>query len=540
MIAIHDHALPYREPPRAVGQGGKYDPTRDAVGFEWSPKDARNAVEFFPKCLTLTSGECAGRPFDLQLWQADYVATLHGWRDSSGARRYRESGFFTPRKNGKTETAAGLALYGLGADKEQRAQVYSAAKTRDQATMVFEPAAAMVRNSEVLRRRFEITPSRKQILFGSTASYYRAISADAGNAHGFNPHLVLFDELHTQSSRDLYDALRSGMGARRHPLFASFSTAGHNRLSICWEVWQMARRVRDGVLPESTFLPLIYELPDGADWKNEDVWRDCNPNLGVTISMEFLRAEFRKAQESPSYENTFRNLFLNEWTEQAVRWLPMEAWDDCDTIDSATLDGCECWAGLDMSSTRDLTAFCLAFPLADNRVAVLVWFWIPEDTARAAERSDHVPYRDWASRGLVTLTPGAQVDQERVRRDIVAIGERFRIREIACDRWNAGWITTALKQDGFDVVGFGQGMASMSQPAKELEKLVLAGNLLHGNNPVLRWMAANVAVEQDAAGNIKPTKAKSSGRIDGIVAATMATGRALSAEKVFDTFFVTG
>jgi len=541
MIAIHDNSLPYRDPPTAIGQCGKYDPTRDAGGeWQWNPDKARLLVDFFPTFLTLTNGEKAGRPFTPQPWQADYLATMAGWESvETGFRRYRESCFFTPRKMGKTETGAGIALFCTGADGYARAQVYSAAKTRNQASRVFDPAAAMVRGNAELRKLFQVTPSRKQIAFTPAHATYEALSADAGSAHGYNPHAVLFDELHTQTTRELYEALKSGMGQQDQPLFLSMSTAGHDRNSICWEVWKYAQRVRDGVSTEPTFLPLIYELPEGADWRSEDVWHACNPNLGITVSLDFLRAEYRRAQESPLYENTFRNLYLNEWTEQAVRWLPMDAWDRCGEADIAGLCEREAWAALDMSSTTDVTAFVLSIPLDERRVALVPHFWIPEETARQAERTDRVPYRQWAKDGLVTLTPGRQVDQEFVRRDIGQLCERFTVREIAIDRWNAGWITTALQSDGFNVVAHGQGMASMSGPSKEFEKLILGGLLCHGNNPVLRWMAGNVAAEVDAAGNIKPTKAKSTGRIDGIVAAIMAVGRAVTATPVGGAWFVT-
>jgi len=527
MAAIHDSTELYRNPPTKIGQGGKYDPTRDADGYEWSPKHAAAIVDFFPTYLMLTSGKTAGQKFQLQPWQADYLATLNGWRDASGRRRYRESTFFTPRKNGKTETGAGIALYMLALDGEQKAEVYSAAKDREQASRVFEPAAAMVEKSPSLRSRFRITPSRKTIDYHATHSYYKATSADSGGKHGLSPHCVLFDELHTQPNRSLYEAFKSGLGFRAHPLFVSMSTAGTDRLSICYEVWQIARKVRDGVFRDPEFLPLVYEFPDGADWKDEDVWRDCNPNLGVVTSLEFLRAEFRRAMESPLHENTFRNLYLNEWTEQAVRWIPMEDWRACD-VELPNLDGEPCWCGLDMSSTRDVTAFVMAFPLCDGRVALLPHFWIPEDTAAMAERSDRVPYRLWAKNGLVTLTPGRQVDHDKVRADINAFGNRYNIIEIAADRWNAVQILTQLTGDGFSVVQHGQGYASMSGPSKEFEKLVIGHKLIHGGNPILEDHAENVSVERDAAENIKPTKSNSTGRIDGIVAAIMACGRALT------------
>lgn len=536
MIAAHIRK-PYDEPPRSING---YDPLRDASGYEWSPKDARQLVECFPDLFVLTSGRDAGKPFQLQPWQADYLATLNGWRDQQGNRRYRESTFFTPRKNGKTETGAGLALFGLAMDREQRAQVYSAAKTREQASMVFEPAAVMAHRAPSLARRLEVTPSRKRIGYPATGSYYQALCSDAGAIHGTNPHFVLFDELHTQPHRELYDVLKSGMGARSQPLFVSMSTAGHDRTSICWEVWTHAQKVRDG-LSDPTFLPLIYETPADADWTSEDVWRACNPNLDVIVPIQFLRDEFRKAKEIPAYENTFRNLYLNQWTQQEVRWLPMDKWDLCGgELEIEHLRGRRCWAGLDMSTTTDLTAFAMAFPLDNGAVAIVVKCWRPEDTTSEASKRDRVDYGEWSRRGHVTLTPGRVVDHDYVRRDINRLREIYDIQEIAADRWNASQLLTQLAGDGFQVVEHGQGFASMSAPSKEFERLVVGGNLIHFGDPVLRWMASNVAAEIDPAGNVKPTKAKSTGRIDGIVAAIMAVGRAVTSTPTGETFCVFG
>ncbi len=515
----------YFEPPTNLAG---YDPTQDTAGYVWSQEEANRIVDFFEQCCVLTSGKCAGQKFKLQKWQADYFATLNGWRDRSGkSRRYRESLLAVPRKNGKSESGAGLALFMLCADREARAQVYSAAKDRNQASLVFEPASVMARRSPLLQSRLQVTLSRKRIEHPASSSYYQALASDAGAVHGTNPHAVLFDELHTQSTRELYDVLKSGTGARQHPLFVSMTTAGYNRDSICYEVWQHARRVRDGVVSDPTFLPMIYEMPVNADWQDESVWRKVNPNLDVTMSMQFLRDEHRRAKETPAYENTFRNLYLNQWTQQSVLWLPMDAWD-AGKQPLPNLEGEACWAGLDLSTTTDITAFVMVFPVDNGRFVIVPHFWIPEDSARKRERMDRVPYQYWAQQGFVTMTPGNVVDYDHVRADIRRLAEQYHIMEIAADRWNATQIITQLTADGMNVVPFGQGFASMSAPSKEFEKVVIGKQIVHGGNPVLRWMASNVSVATDAAGNIKPTKEVATGRIDGIVAAIMAIGRAAS------------
>lgn len=520
-------ASQFKKPPTNLAG---YDPTRDADGMEWDEEAAFRIVEFFETALCLTTN---GFPdFVLQPWQADFLATLYGWkRQSDGTRRYREALFAVPRKNGKSETCAGLAIYGMAADSETRAQVYSAAKTRDQAGLIYDVAAIMCRQSEDLRSMIRPVESRKRLEFAAKHSYYQALSADAATAHGKNPHLVLFDELHTQPNRLLYDGLKSGMGARRQPLFISLTTAGNDRNSICYEVWQHARNVRDGIISDPTFLPMLYEIQPGEDWKDESVWKRVNPNLGVTVSMQFLREEYRRAASVPSYENTFRNLYLNEWTEQAVRWISMDHWDKCQAETHwSELQDMPCWAGLDLSSSVDISALVLAFPV-DGKVVLKPHFWICDEQAKKNERTDRVPYREWARQGLVTITEGNVVDYDRIRADIRELAEEHNIQEIACDRWNATQLITQLSGDGHNTVPFGQGYASISGPTKEFEKLVLGGQLVHDGNKILRWMASNVATTVDAAGNIKPVKDKSTGRIDGIVAAIMAVGRACTASQ---------
>ena len=518
MIAKTSHYRFERPPENIAG----YNPTRDGGSFSWDRVAAERSVNYFADCLILTSGKTAGNPFRLQPWQADYVATLFGWKRSDGTRRYRESAFFVPRKNGKTETGAGLALYGLCCDGEQQAQVYSAAKNRDQASLVFEPASRMVERAPVLSSLCKVIESKKRITFPKTASYYCAVSADAGSAHGKSPHMVLFDEVHTQPNAKLYEGLKTGMGFRRQPLFVNLSTAGTDRNSICWEVWQQARNVRDGLDCNPHFLPMVYEIAEGESWEDQEVWQRVNPNLNVTVTLEFLQEEYAKAKSSPRYENSFRNLYLNEWTQQAVRWLPMDAWEECGAAVMPVLEGEQCFAGLDLSSTTDISAFVMAFQQADGRVYLIPRFWLPAENVRKRADRDHVPYDVWERNGWLTLTPGNAVDYDVIRRDIQDLASKYWIQSLRIDPWNATQLATQLQGDGLPVEFFRQGYQSLSGPSKELEKFILRRELVHPHNPVLTWMAGNVAVEKDAAENIKPSKARSTERIDGIVAAVMA------------------
>lgn len=518
-----------------------YDPTRHPAGCRFDDGAAQLAVEFFADALTHpddSPGKKAGDRFILEPWQRDYVATLFGWIRPDGSRRYTESLGAVPRKNGKTALAAGIALYGLWAEQKTNAQIYSAAMDRDQASAIYRTASRMVLQNETLAEDLNCIDSTKRITYRQTGSFYSALSGDANTGHSKKPYFVLFDELHTQRNRGLYDNLQTGMGSTINRLFVSITTAGWDRHSICYEVWQRARRVRDNHGEDDPyFLPMLYELGETDDWQDESTWHKCNPNLGVSISLDFLREEFAKAKQSPAFENTFRNLYLNQWVEQAVRWLSMEAWDECNEA-LPDLSGRPCWGGLDMSATTDLTAFSMVFPLEDGKYAVLPHFWIPEETAKARENQERLPYRRWAQQGLVTLTPGNQVDHTFVIEYILRMSQEHELQEVVFDRWGSLAVSRAMAENGITAVEFGQGFASMSGPSKELEKLVLSGKLLHGGNEVLRSNATNVAIQRDAAENIKPVKDKSTGRIDGIVATIMALGRAMVADpagSVYDS-----
>jgi phage terminase large subunit-like protein len=497
-----------------------YDPNRDADGFRWDGVAAADAVEFFPSCLCHVKGFTG--PLSLARWQRDFVATLYGWKRQDGTRRYREAFLAVPRKNGKTTLCAGIALHELACSPEPGPEVYSAAGSRDQATLTFDPASEMVRKQPLLAKRLKVISSTKRILYADKHGLYRAIPAEAATSHGFNPSCVVFDELHTQPNRDLYDVLKTGQGARSQPLFVSITTAGHDRHSICWEVWDYARKVRDGVLRDPHFLPMIYELPEGADWTDEAVWHAVNPNLGTSVSLDFLREECSRAKETAQYENTFRNLYLNQWTEASVRWFGSDAWQRCSnrTVDLAGLD---CSAGLDLSTVTDLSALVMAFRVEDE-IVLECRFWCPEEGIRKRSHRDRVPYQQWVKDGWLIATPGESIDYGFIRQEIMDLSRKYQFRKLAIDRWNATQLATELADDGLDVVAFGQGYASMSSPAKAFEGAVINGEINHQGNPILRWMASNVVVETDAAGNIKPSKSKSTERIDGIVAAVMAMG----------------
>lgn len=496
-------------------------------GFWYDEEAAERAVKFFSTCLTHTKGEWAGKPLALSDWQADeIIRPLFGWKRADGTRKYRTAYIQIPRKAGKSTLSAGIALYMLLADKEPGAEVYSAAADRDQAAIVFEMARGMVDASEPLRKRTQ--GYKRSLVVPSTASSYKVLSSDAYTKHGLNAHAIIFDELHAQPDRELWDVLTTSTGARRQPLTIAITTAGYDRHSLCYELYDYAVKVRDGIFEDPSFLPVIYEAGQDDDWKAPATWRKAHPGLGVSVREEYFEQECAKAVQLPSYENTFKRLLLNVWTEQDTRWLSMDAWDACGE-ELPDLEGRICFAGLDLSTTTDITALVLAFPIG-GKMHLKSFFWVPRDGIQKRAKRDRVPYDVWVRQGLIEATEGNVIDYDVIRARINELAERYHIAEIAIDRWNATQLATQLTGDGFTVVGFGQGYASMSSPCKELERRILGREINHGKNPVLRWMASNVSVTMDPAGNMKADKAKSTERIDGIVATLMALGRTMESD----------
>ncbi len=502
---------------------------------------------FFLTFLRHSKSEWAGKPFELLDWQwHGIIKKLFGWKRADGTRRYRKGGIWVSKKNGKSAIASGLSLYMLVGDGEAGAEVYNAAADRDQAGIVYNESANMVEASPALSSRLSLVRSQKRIVYPAQHAWLKALSADVPTKEGVNWHFLEFDELHAQQSRALWDTLAYGGAARRQPLMLSISTAGYDRDSIGYEQYRYAKDVLAGLILDTSFFAYIAEAEEGDDWKDPAIWKQANPSLGITIKETELAESCREAQASPAKENAFRRYRLNQWTEQDVRWLSLDRWDACG-IDSPSewlshvaeaLDGRECYAGLDLASTTDIAALVLLFPDGDS-YDVLPYFWVPEQASKERERRNRVRLTEWIRSGLIEQTPGDVIDYDRIRTKIGEIGQKVRIREIAIDRWNSTQLATQLQGDGFEVIGFGQGFASMTAPTKELEALVLSGRIRHGGNAVLRWMAGNVSVEQDAAGNLKPSKKKSTEKIDGIVALVMALGRAMVTEpEVYPTITV--
>ena len=495
-------------------------------------KKARRVVRFI-ECLKHTKGEFHGKPFKLLPWQEKVIRDVFGTvrEEDPDIRQYNQVYIEIGKKNGKSELGAALALNMLINDDEWKAEVYSCASDRQQAAIVFDVAVDMVRQNPTLSRLIKIIPSTKRMVYQPTGSIYQVLSSEVATKHGLNVSACIFDELHTQPTRALYDVMTQGSGdARRQPLWFFLTTAGTDRNSVCWEVHQKALDILEGRKHDPRFYPVVYGLPDDADWQDEQNWYKCNPSLGYTITIDKVRDAYRKALETPADENMFRQLRLNQWVKQSVRWMPMDKWDECGApVIPGDLEGRVCYAGLDLSSTGDLTTLVLVFPPSDESepYQILPFFWLPEETLPLRVRRDHVMYDVWEKQGFLQTTDGNVVHYGFIEKFICELGEKYNIREIVYDRWNATQMVQNLEDDGFTMMPFGQGFRDMSPPTKELMRLVLEHRLAHGGHTVLRWNMDNAFVRTDPAGNLKIDKQKSTEKVDGAVALVMALDRAM-------------
>lgn len=464
-------------------------------------------------------------------WQEKFFVDIFATVNEDGSRQYREAFVEIPRKNGKTTMIAACVVYQLFCSPEYGQEIYSAANDRDQASLVFNMAASMIRANPALKKRCKIFDATKRIVRHETESFYKALSRESATAHGLNPSFVIYDELHEAKSRDLYDVLKTGMGARREPLFVTITTAGTDLQSLCYELYQYGKKVQAGDVEDPTFYPLIYEAEDADDIWDERVWRKANPSAGAFRDLEEIRAYAQRAKVLPTLEVSFRHLYLNQWVQSLTRWIRRDAWNaTAGVVKYADLLGRKCYAGLDLGSTDDFCALVLVFPFEDGTFSVLPFFWVPEERLKQRRKGgiDLVP---WVRAGVLEATPGEVTDYNFILRRIEMLRADFEISEIAFDRWGAAKlradIENALSGSGTTLVQFGQGFASMSPPSKELERLILEHGIRHGNHPVLDWMAENAVVRIDPAGNIKPDKEKSPEKIDGIVALVMGLDRAI-------------
>lgn len=491
---------------------------------------ADRAVKFIEN-LCHTKGKWAGKRFWLLPWQEQLIRDIFGIVKPDGYRQFRTAFVEICKKVGKSELAAAVALYLLYADNGPSAEVYGAAADRQQASIVFDVARQMVEMSPALLKRSKLMTATKRIVNYGNSGYYQVLSAEVGGKHGFSVSGLVFDEIHTQPNRQLYDVLTKGSSdARQNPLHFIITTAGTDRHSIAYELHTKAVDILEGRRVDPTFYPVVYGLKDDEDWEDEANWYKVNPSLGYTVDIERLRDAYREAKQNPADEVTFKWLRLNMWVSSTVAWIPDAIFmKGNEEIDLAALEGRDCYGGLDLSSTGDITALVLMFPPRneDEKYILLPFFWVPEKTIPQRVKAASVPYDIWERQGYLLSTEGNVIHYDFIEKFINDLAEKYHIVEIAVDRWNATQMIQNLEGDGFTMVPFGQGFASMSGPTKDFYRLLMEGQIIHGGHPVLRWMAGNVVIDTDPAGNIKVTKAKSKEKIDGIVAAIMALDRCI-------------
>lgn len=489
----------------------------------------------FVENLTNTAGPAAGKPFKLRDWQKAIIKGIYDPLTEDGRRVVRTALITMPRKQGKTEIAAALALYHLLADGERNGQVYSAAADRHQAALVFNAAAAMVRADPELASLVNIIESTKRLVHYGSGSFYQALSSDARTKHGFNASAIIYDELAQAPNRNLYDVLTTSTAARAQPLTIVISTTSSDPTTVMSELVDYGRKITDGVISDPTFFPVIYQAPQDADPWSEETWQACNPALGDFRSIEEMRTFAERARRIPSLESVFRNLYLNQPVDADQRFLASADWDACDApVDMDALEGRPCFGGLDLSSTQDLTALVLVFPDDDDPPTydVLCWFWSAGDTLRDRGDRDRVPYALWRDQGFLEAPPGRAIDKGYVVRQLADVMIRFDVQGIAYDRWRIEELKKSLADDGIEVplTDWGQGFRDMAPAVDALETAVLNGCIRHGGHPVLRWNASNASISMDPAGARKIDKSRSIGRIDGLIALAMAIGLAAKSQ----------
>jgi len=510
-----------------------FQATKFMLPTSYYDEDKAEYVISFIENLKHTKGDWHNKPFKLLPWQKEIICNLFGVIKQDGYRQFTTGYVEIPKKQGKTELGAAIALYMLLADGEWGAEIYSCAADRAQASLIYTVAVDMIKLCPALKKRLKIVASQKRIVFPAMNSFYQVLSSEAFSKHGINPHAVLYDELHV-ANREMFNVMTHGAAdARRQPINFLITTAGNDRRSIGFEVHKKAVDIIEGRKYDQTFYPTIYGAEEDEDWTSPEVWRKANPSLGITVLEEKMFIACENAKQNPAEENLFRQLRLNQWIKQSVRWMPMDEWDICNfEVNPEELIGRECYGGLDLSSSIDITAFVLVFPprYEDENYIILPYFWIPEENLNLRVRRDHVPYDIWEKQGYVKTTEGNVVFYGFIERFIEDLGTKYNIKEIAFDRWGAVQMTQNLDGMGFTVVPFGQGYKDMSPPTKELMKLTLEKKISHGGNPVLRWMMDNIFVRTDPAGNIKPDKEKSTEKIDGAVALIMALDRSIRNE----------
>lgn len=505
-----------------------------AFPYKFDVDLANRYLDFFD-LLKHSKGELAGQPIHLELWQCFRIGSVFGWvHKETGLRRFFEAYHQVPRKNGKSTEAAGVGVELLTIDGEQGAEVYSAATKKDQARIIFDEAKRMVNASSHIKRHINIYQTNMSMPMSN--SKFEPLSSDANSLDGLNIHGGIIDELHAHKTRDVYDVLVTATGARKQPLIWIVTTAGFNTNGICYEKYEYSVKVLKGVIEDDRFFCYIAQADENDDPFDENTWIKANPNIGVSCSLEDLRTKAKQAKEIPAALTNFMVKHLNMWVNAETAWMNMQKYKECEEANSdfdiSQLEGERCFCGVDLSATTDITSVNLEFPLHDGRYAWINHCFLPEEGILEKERRDKVPYTAWAREGYITLTPGPTIDYEWIQSYIMEMGKKYQIQEIDYDPWNSTQFANNLMNEGFECVEIRQGFKTLSEPIKDVEKLILEKRLITFNNPVLRFAISNAVPSLDPAGNIKLDKSKASKRIDPIIAGVTSHVRAMLHEYI--------
>jgi phage terminase large subunit-like protein len=505
---------------------------QDLTRFDFNEQFAQHAINFIEE-LEHTTGEHAGRKFLLEGWQSFIVWNLFGFLNPDGSRRFARAYVEVPRKNGKSTFSSAVMLYGLIADDEPGAQIYSAATKLDQAMMVFGESVRMCQNTDWLKDAVTVNNSVNNRRIIHEQNLYKPLEWNPNKQDGLNTHMAVIDEYHAHPNDELYNVIFNSMGARRQPLLFTITTAGFNRESACYRHRAYCQNVLNGTIQDDALFSVIYTLDDGDDWMDEKVWAKANPNWGISVYPRKLQQALTEAKEYTSKEVEFKTKLLNVWTDTEQTWIADNIWKQCDADDD--LDGEYCFGGLDLASTGDFCAFTLYFPAMH---AIRTWYFLPEESVKKRNDAAGQAIREWVAKGYIIATEGNVTDYAFIKAKICELATKYDIKDIAFDRFNASQLVIELQNEGLTMFPFGQGFVSMSTPTKELERLVKDGKLRHAGNPVTRWMMSNILLRTDPAGNIKIDKAKSGDKVDGPVSIVMALGTAMqSASKNENTDF---
>ena len=509
-------------------------------GLRFSEYHAARYFRFVGRYCRHYQGEWKGQPINFEPWQCFIEANVHGWIREDGTRRFRITYEEVARKNGKTTRQSSNGNYYLFADKEPGAQVFSAATKRDQAKEIFDSAKAMIEQEPLLMKNSETY--RNEIRYPKERSKFVPLSKDSKSLDGLNVHAALVDEVHAHPDSGIWDVLESAKGARRQAMMRGITTAGFDKNSFCYELRSYAIKVLEKAHDDDGFFGIIYTVDDPEKWDDPNEWVKANPNLGVSVKMDDLEAQFNKAKEMPSAKVEFLTKRLNIWLYGETLWMAMDKWNQCHNPElntlgiwdqtDPTLDGEVCYGGLDLSSTEDMCSFFMVFP-EDGKLRMIGRAYLPEDALKRRLKMGNKALEKYRDSGHLIVVPGTSVDYEWIKRDILQAYEQFDLRAIAFDRWNATQIVHDLMKEEVNMVKFGQGYASMNAPMNELMRLVLTGNIEH-NDPLLTWSMSNLVAEMDPAGSIKPAKNKVSEKIDPSVATIMAIGLAMAGEEPVD------